>query len=79
MSKEESNNGAVLGKTNYILLAVGFFILILGYVLLTGGKAPNPKVFSTELFSTTRITIAPILILIGFAIDIIALIIKPKE
>jgi len=79
MSQEENSNDAVLGKTNYILLAVGFVILIIGYILLTGGKAPNPKVFSTELFTTTRVTISPILIIIGFAIEIIALVVKPKK
>lgn len=79
MAQEENSNGIVLGKINYILLAVGFAILIIGYVLLSGGKAPNPKVFSTELFTTTRVTIAPILIILGFTIDIIALIIKPKK
>jgi len=76
---QEENNGMVLGKTNYILLAVGFIILIVGYILLSGGKAPNPKAFSNELFTTTRVTIAPILIILGFTIDVIALILKPKK
>ncbi len=79
MAQEENGNGAVLGKINYILMAVGFAILIIGYTLLSGGKSPDPKVFSTDLFTTTRVTIAPILIIIGFTIEIIALIIKPKK
>lgn len=79
MAQEENGNGAVLGKINYILMAVGFAILIIGYVLLSGGKSPDPKVFSTELFTTTRVTIAPVLIILGFTVEIIALIIKPKK
>lgn len=79
MVQEENNNGMVLGKTNYILLALGLIILIIGYILLSGGKAPNPKVFSNELFTQTRTIIAPVLIILGFTIDVIALVIKPKE
>lgn len=79
MSKEESYEGKILGKLNYILLAVGFVFIILGYFLMAGGKAASPNEFSEELFSTTRITVAPILILIGFAIDVVALVLKPKD
>ena len=79
MSKEENNTGNVLGKLNYMLLAVGFIFIVFGYILMAGGKSPDPTVFSEELFSTTRITVAPILVLIGFAIDVVALTLKPKE
>ena len=79
MSKEESYEGKVLGKMNYILLAVGFAMVILGYFLMSGGKAANPNEFSQELFSTTRITVAPLLILLGFAVDVVALVLKPKD
>lgn len=79
MSKEENNSGAVLGKMNYILLAVGFVIVVIGYFLMSGGKSPDPKVFSTEQFDPIRITVAPILILLGFAINVVALVLRPKE
>jgi hypothetical protein len=79
MSKEENYEGKVLGKLNYILLAVGFVFIILGYFLLSGGKAASPNEFSLELFSATRITVAPILILLGFAIEVVGLVLKPKE
>ena len=64
---------------NYILLAIGFVFVLLGYLLMTGGKAPDPKVFSEELFSTTRITVAPILILLGLTVSAVALVLRPKE
>lgn len=79
MSKEENNNGNVLGKKNYMLLAIGFVFIVIGYLLMTGGKSADPNVFSEELFSATRITVAPILVLLGFAIDVVALTLKPKE
>ena len=79
MSKEENNNGAVLGKRNYILLAVGFVLVLIGYLLMAGGKAHDPSVFSEELFSTTRITVAPLLILLGLTVSAVALVLRPKE
>jgi len=47
--------------------------------LLSGGKSPDPKIFSDELFSATRLTVAPILIILGFTIDVIAIVLKPKD
>jgi uncharacterized membrane protein len=79
MSKEENNNGAVLGKMNYILLAVGFVLVLVGYLLMAGGKAHDPSVFSEEIFSTTRITVAPLLILLGLTVSAVALVLRPKE
>jgi len=73
MLKEENNNGNVLEKKNYILLAIGFVIIVIGYILMTGGKSPDPNQFSEELFSPMRITVAPILVLVGFAIEVVAL------
>lgn len=58
---------------NYILLAIGLFIIILGMVLMCGGGSDNPEVFNYDMFSWRRITLAPILIVGGFAFEIYAL------
>jgi len=79
--KEEinENTGMALGKENYILLAVGFFIIVIGFVLMTGGKSPDPNVFNEkELFSFRRITLAPVVVLAGFLFEIYAIMKKPK-
>ncbi len=69
----------LFGKENYILMLVGLVILALGFILMAGGKSANPKVFDPkEVYSTTRITIAPILIIAGFLIEIVAIMKKPK-
>jgi len=68
-----------LGKENYKLLAIGFGIIILGFVLMIGGKAENPEVFSEEIFSFRRITLAPVIVLFGFIFEIYAIMKKPKE
>jgi len=54
---------------NYKWLLIGLAINILGYILMIGGNAEDPNVFKAdELFSTTRITIAPILIVAGYVV-----------
>ena len=82
MSKEKNQpitRTNLFGKENYIWMLAGLVVLALGFFLMAGGKSPDPKVFDTkEVYSTTRITIAPILIIAGFIIEIIAIMKKPK-
>lgn len=78
MKNENIKQGFALGRTNYILMAVGFAIILLGLILMAGGKAESPEVFNPEVFSTTRITVAPMLVLAGFIFEIYAIMKKPK-
>jgi hypothetical protein len=69
----------LFGKENYLLMLTGLVVLAIGFFLMSGGKSADPKVFDAkEVYSTTRITIAPILIIAGFIIEIIAIMRKPK-
>lgn len=76
-SKERKN--FALGKENLKLLIVGFVIIILGFVLMAGGGSTDPKVFDESIFSFRRITLAPIVVLIGFGFEIYAIMKKPKQ
>lgn len=82
MNKERlqhASKNRLFGKENYIWMLAGLVILALGFFLMNGGKSADPHVFNTEeVYSTTRITIAPILIITGFIIEIIAIMKKPK-
>jgi hypothetical protein len=69
----------LFGKRNYTLLLVGLVFVALGFILMIGGGSDDPNVFNPEIFSFRRITLAPILILIGFVIEIFAIMSKPKE
>ncbi|HMZ45621.1 MAG TPA: DUF3098 domain-containing protein [Chitinophagaceae bacterium] len=70
---------SLFGKENYILMAVGAIIITVGMLLMSGGKNQDPNVFDESVvYSTTRITVAPILILIGFVVEIYAIFKKPK-
>lgn len=65
-------------KENYKLLLIGLAINFLGYILMIGGANEDPNVFDGEMFSARRITIAPMLIVAGFAVIIYAIMKKPK-
>ena len=66
--KNKLNNDFAFGKENYILIAAGTLLTIIGYFLVSGGGSEDPTVFSEELFNTRRMYVAPILILIGLSI-----------
>ena len=69
MSEENKiNNDFALGKKNYILIAAGTVLTILGYFLVSGGGSEDPAIFSEELFNTRRMIIAPIMMLLGLGI-----------
>lgn len=77
--KEVKSMGFALGKENYKLMAIGFAIIVLGFILMAGGGSDDPNVFDPDIFSFRRITIAPIVLLIGFVFEIYAIMKKPKE
>jgi len=62
------NNDFAFGKKNYVLVAAGTLMTIIGYFLVSGGGSDDPKVFSEELFNARRMYIAPIIILAGLGI-----------
>ncbi len=78
--KRTGNEHFALSKENYIFLLIGFAIIVLGFILMIGGKSEDPTVFNEEeIFSFRRITLAPIVILIGFIFEIWAIMKKPKS
>ena len=73
----ENSTRFTLGKINIILIAVGFAIIVLGFVLMTGSTTGTE--FNPDIFSFRRITLAPIVTLIGFFFIIFAILYKPKS
>ena len=68
-----------IGKENFKYIAIGVGILVIGFLLMAGGKTDDPSVFNPEIFSFRRITLAPIVVVGGFAFIIWAIMKKPKE
>ncbi len=76
----EKKSGSMFTKENYVLMIVGAMVIALGLFLMSGGKSEDPNVFNpNEVYSTTRITIAPILIIAGLVIEVFAIFKKPKN
>lgn len=66
-------------KTNYIFLGVGFLLVVLGLILMSGGGSDDPNVFSEAIFSVRRLTIAPIVILSGYGVVLYAIMKKTTD
>ena len=74
-----STSTQLFDKGNYMWMLIGLAVLAVGFFLMAGGKSADPKVFNKdEVYSTTRITIAPMLIIAGFIIEIFAIMKKSK-
>lgn len=78
--KKQTASNDLFGKENYIWMLAGLLVVALGFFLMAGGKSADPTKFNdNEIYSTTRITIAPLLIIIGFIIEIFAIMKKSKK
>jgi hypothetical protein len=75
----ESRAGFAFGKENYRLLLIGLGLIVLGFLLMIGGGSKDPKVFSYDIFDFRRLTLAPILIIAGYVVEIFAIMKKPKD
>ncbi len=72
-SPEQENPRMPLTRRNYLLLLIGFAVIVLGFVLMAGGGSDSPDTFNYAMFSWRRITLAPILVVGGFVIEIFAI------
>lgn len=68
-----------LPPDNYKYIAIGFIIIVMGFILMLGGKSESPDQFSEKIFSFRRITLAPIIVVAGFVFEIWAIMRKPRE
>ena len=66
-------------KKNFILLITGILFIATGLIVMSGGASEDPEVFNYEIFNFRRLTLAPILITIGFIIEIFAIMLKFKD
>lgn len=73
-----SNNKFALSPKSIRFIVVGLIVMISGYILMIGGGSDDPNVFNPEMFNFTRLVVSPLLILLGVAIIIIAIMKKPK-
>ena len=68
----------LFGKRNYKFMLIGIFFIALGFILMSGGGSEDPNIFNVEIYSFRRIRLAPMLVIIGFIIEVYAILTKPE-
>ncbi|MGY3792134.1 DUF3098 domain-containing protein [Aquimarina sp. 433] len=84
MSKQSNNSTVhkpdfVFGKKNYVVMAIGIAVIALGFILMAGGGSDDPNVFNPEIYNFRRIRLAPMIVLIGFGIEVYAILLNPDK
>lgn len=83
MSKQPNNQpykpDFVFGKKNYIMMAIGIAVIAFGFILMSGGGSDDPNVFNPAIYNFRRIRLAPTIILIGFGIEVYAILLDPNK
>lgn len=76
---DKKATGTLFNKQNYTWMAIGGAVMVVALLLMAGGKSDDPNVFNyDQVYSKTRITVAPILLLLGLMIEVYAIMRKPR-
>ena len=85
MNKQNNNKESqvtetfIFGKKNYLFMLIGIAVIILGFILMSGGGSDDPNVFNPAIYNFQRIRLAPTLVLIGFGIEVYAILLNPDK
>ena len=77
--KQEAKSNFIFGEKNYKFMFVGIAFIAIGFILMVGGGSDDPNVYNPEIFNFRRIRLAPTLVLIGFGIQIYAILLNPDS
>ena len=77
--KERAKSEFIFGRKNYKFMFIGLAFIALGFILMSGGGSDDPNVFNEEIFNFRRIRLAPTLVLIGFGIQVYAILLNPNK
>lgn len=75
---EIDDKGFAIPKKNVLYIIAGFAVMLFGYVLMSGGGSDNPQEFNEQMFSFRRTVLAPIVILAGMVLEIVAIMFRGK-
>lgn len=79
MENEKNKQQFLFEQINYKILLIGIGVIVLGFLLMSGGGSEDPNVFNDDIFDFRRIRLAPTTVLIGFGITIYAILKNPKK
>jgi hypothetical protein len=77
--KEDNKAEFIFRQKNYKWLFIGLAFIAVGFILMAGGGSDDPNVFDESIFSWRRIRLAPTLVLIGFGIQVYAILLNPNN
>ncbi len=70
---------STFSKQNYLIFLAGLGLIVLGYLLMMGGGSEDPNVFNPAIFDARRITVAPMVCVLGFVTIIVGIMWRPKQ
>ena len=76
---KEKKNNLLFKKENYKYMIIGVIFIMMGFIIMSGGGSDDPSIFKDEIYNFRRIRLAPALILIGFAIQVYAILKSIKK
>ncbi len=77
--KQDTKSNFLFGKKNYKFMLIGIIFIAVGFILMSGGGSDDPNVFDESIFHWRRIRLAPTLVLIGFGIQVYAILLNPDK
>ena len=78
-NKNSNKKTFVFEKKNYVAMLIGLAFITIGFILMSGGVSEDPNVFNPEIYNFRRIKLAPTLVLIGFGIQVYAILLNPNK
>lgn len=78
-STDQNSEFFVFSKQNYLIMLAGLLFIAIGFILMSGGGSKDPNVFNEAIYNFQRIRLAPTLILIGFGLQVVAILYKTKN
>jgi len=79
MKRKKNSKNFIFQKENYKIMILGLLFISIGFLLMSGGASDDPNIFNEEIYNFRRIRLAPTLVLIGFGIEVFAILHKPKK
>lgn len=84
MKKQKQENthhqpSFIFERKNYTFMFIGLAVIALGFLLMSGGGSKDPKVFNEAIYNFQRIRLAPTLVLLGFGIEVYAILLNPRK
>lgn len=76
---KEKEQKTVLSKRNYIILIIGSILIIAGYILMSGERSSTLAAYHPDIFSETRIRIAPLVCLLGYLLNVFGILYRPLK